>query len=214
VKFYRPSITALVLLIVLAGCGIVRESPDLIRSYLLEIPGGDSGGRVQRSSEIGSLPSLLLGVPEPAPGFESSRMAYVQVPHELNYFAMSQWVESPAGMLTPLLVQSLENSGMWRSVTPMPTSIRADYRLDLTQVVLVQEFLQQPSHVRLEWRGQLVDLKDWRVLGSRKFVREEEAVSEDAYGGVLAAQEALRHLLLDFHEWLVGCLKEDSSAHC
>jgi len=214
VKFYRPYMTALVLLIVLAACGIVRESPDPIRSYLLEIPGGDIGGRVQLSSEIASLPSLLIGVPEPAPGFESSRMAYVQVPHELNYFGMSQWVESPARMLTPLLVQSLEQSGMWGSVTPMPTSIRADYRLDLSHVVLVQDFLQQPSHVRLEWRGQLVDLKDWQVLGSRMFGREEEAVSEDAYGGVLAAQQALRHLLMDLQEWMVGCLKEDSSAHC
>ncbi len=206
--------SSLVFLMVVAGCGIVRESPAPIRTYLLEIPRGESRDSTRLSSEVIKLPRLLIDVPQPAPGFESSRMAYVQVPHELNYFATSQWVESSARMLTPLLIQSLEKSGMWQSVTPIPTSIRGDYRLDLTQVMLVQDFLQQPSRMLLVGRGQLVNMKSRKVIGTRTFEREENAVSEDAYGGVLAAQRAAKRFLNDLNEWLNGCLQENSSMHC
>jgi cholesterol transport system auxiliary component len=161
-----------------------------------------------------SLSSLLIGVPQPAPGFESSRMAYVQVPHELNYFATSQWVESPARMLAPLLVQRLERSGMWSSIISMPTSIRGDYRLDLTNVLLVQNFVREPSRMRLALRSQLVNIKDRQVIGTRNFESVEEALSEDAYGGVLAAQQVVSRLLDDLMNWLVLCLQEDSSARC
>ena len=213
-KFSLSPITALLALLLLAGCGIVRGNHDVIRSYVLEMEGGDAREESRIPSDTSILPNMLVGVPEPAPGFESSQMAYIQIPHEVNYFALSQWVETPARMLRPLLVRRLEQSGIWRSVIPMPTSIRGDYRLDLTHVVLVQEFLQQPSHVRLEWRGQLVNLNDRQVIGTRNFVREEETLTEDAYGGVLAAQQAVKSLLNDLMEWLAGCLQGPSSAHC
>jgi len=213
-KFSLSHITVLLSLVLLSGCGIVRENHDTIRSYVLEMDGGDAREKSRIPSDVSILPNVLVGVPEPAPGFESSRMAYIQIPHEVNYFAISQWVETPARMLRPLLVRRLEQSGIWRSVIPMPTSIRGDYRLDLTHVVLVQEFLQQPSHVRLEWRVQLVNLNDRQVIGTRSFVREEKALTEDAYGGVLAAQQAVKSLLNDLMEWLAGCLQGPSSAHC
>jgi len=200
--------------VLLSGCGFVREVHAPIRTYALEIDGGDRGEESRVSSDVKILPSLLIEVPQPAPGFESSRMAYVQVPHELNYFATSQWVESPARMLAPLLVQRLERSGMWSSIISMPTSIRGDYRLDLTNVVVMQSFLRQPSRMRLALRSQLVNIKDRQVIGTRNFESAEEAFSEDAYGGVLAAQQVVSGLLDDLMNWLVGCLQEDSSARC
>ncbi len=200
--------------VVLSGCSLRREVHDPVRTYVLESDGGVSGDETRPSPVVKRLPSLLIGVPESAPGFESSRMAYMRVPHELNFFATSQWAESPARMLTPLLVQRLERSRMWSSVIPMPTSIRGDYRLDLTNVVFVHEFLQQPSRMRLAWRAQLMNLKDRQVIGTRNFVRDKEALTDDAYGGVLAAHEAVSRLLADLQGWLVGCLGSDSSADC
>jgi cholesterol transport system auxiliary component len=200
--------------VLLSGCGFVREVPDPIRTYALEIDGGDRGEDSRVSPDMKSLSSLLIGVPQPAPGFESSRMAYVQVPHELNYFATSQWVESPARMLAPLLVQRLERSGMWSSIISMPTSIRGDYRLDLTNVLLVQNFVGEPSRMRLALRSQLVNIKARQVIGTRNFESVGEALSEDAYGGVLAAQQVVSRLLDDLMNWLVLCLQKDSSARC
>ncbi len=213
-KIFQSLGIVFIVLLGVNGCGLVRDHSAPIRTYHLELPDDVLGKPVQISSPRENKPTLLVSIPEPGPGFESSRMVYVQVPHEMQAFASSQWVDSPARMLTPLLVRSLEQSGLWQSVTAMPTVIRGDYRLDLTQVVLVQEFFQPPSRMRLAWRGQLLHLKDRRVKGTRMFVREEEAVSEDAYGGVVAAQQALAHLFRDLQEWLGKCLQGDSSAHC
>ena len=210
----RLMITLFLLLLLLPGCGIVGGKHDVIRSYVLEIEREGEREVFPLASETSNLPRLLLGIPGAAPGFESSRMAYVQIPHEVNYFSKSQWVETPAKMLTPLLVQSLEARGMWQSVIAMPTSIRGDYRLDLTHVVLVQEFLRYPSQLRLGWRGQLIHLQDRQIIGTKMFTVEEEALSEDAYGGVLAAQQAVNKLLNDLNEWLSGCLQEQSLGFC
>jgi len=59
-----------------------------------------------------------------------------------------------------------------------------------------------------------VNIKDRQVIGTRNFESGEEALSEDAYGGVLAAQQVVSRLLDDLMNWLVGCLQEDSSARC
>lgn len=151
------------------------------------------GGEVQATdkSRPSNLPSLLVSLPQPAPGFESQRMAYEQMPHELQYFAISQWVDSPASMLAPLITNALKTSAEWGSVIQLPSVLRGDYRLDLSQVVLVQEFTKQPSQIRLALRAQLVTVLNPRVIGTQNFKFREEAPSDDAYGGVLAAQTRL-----------------------
>jgi cholesterol transport system auxiliary component len=113
-----------------------------------------------------------------------------------------------------LIVQRLENSGLWSAVVQTPTSVRGDVRLDISQVALAQEFFQTPSRVRLEIRAQLLAMPDARVLGTRWFEIREEAPSEDAYGGVLAAQRAVRQFLNQLMEWLQGCIEGNRAQPC
>ncbi|MDH5700681.1 MAG: ABC-type transport auxiliary lipoprotein family protein [Nitrospirota bacterium] len=160
-----------------------------------------------------NLPGLLVSLPQPAPGFESQRMAYEQVPHELQYFTTSQWVDSPARMLAPLITNTLETGEEWGSVIQLPSVIRGDYRLDISQVALVQEFTQQPSRTRLTLRAQLMTVYDPRVIDTRSFEFREEAPSEDAYGGVQAAHHAVRRLLGELKQWLHNILQTRQSSH-
>lgn len=192
---------ALSWVMVISACGFSRGEYEPIQSYVLEIGEGRELQEGSRSRPQ-DLPDLLVSLPEPAPGFETPRMVYVKNPFELNYYATSQWVEIPARMLAPLIVQQLEDSGLWSAVVQMPTSVRGNLRLDISQVALAHEFLQQPSHVRLDFRAQLLSMRDPRVLGTRRFTTVEEAPSEDAYGGVLAAQRAVKRLLSELAEWL------------
>ena len=197
----------------LSACVLMRGAQDPIRTYAL---GMDEGTATKESgpSHSAELPDLMVTVPEAAPGFESPRMVYVRIPYELNTYATSRWVESPARMLAPLIVQRLESSGLWRSVVQMPTPVRNDFRLDIGQVALAQEFLQEPSRMRLVLRAQLTTLREPGVRGTRSFEIFEDAPSEDAYGGVLAAQGALRRLLNELVEWLDGCVHGSQSQPC
>jgi len=140
-------------------------------------------------------------------------MAYEQVPHELRYFATSQWVDSPARMLAPLVTTTLETGKEWDSVVQLPSVVRGDYRLDISQVALVQEFTQQPSRIRLTLRAQLTTVFDPRVIGTRSFEFREEASSEDAYGGVEAAHKAVGRFLVELKQWLHNTLQTRQSSH-
>ena len=57
-------------------------------------------------------------------------------------------------------------------------------------------------HVTL--RAQLVDLGTQRVVASRLFDIREAAPSEDAYGGVLAANRAVPRLLEELVAFCIG----------
>ena len=54
------------------------------------------------------------------------------------------------------------------------------------------------------FRSQLVDLHHDRVLATRVFDEIESAPSENPYGGVIAANRALRRILESVSEFCVG----------
>ena len=134
-------------------------------------------------------------------------MVYLKRPYELEFYATNQWTDSPARLFAPLLVQSLSQTGTWRAVVALPGSVRGDYRLDSSGFIVQQEFLRQPSLVRMALRGQLVDLKESRVVSTKLFEVEEPAPSEDAYGGVLASNRAAAAMLAQITSWLQSCAR-------
>ena len=141
--------------------------------------------------------NLVLAVSEPQtrPGFDTAQMAYVQKPHELNYFVTSRWADTPARMLEPLLVQAMEQTGSFRAVVQLPGAFPADVRLDTELIRLQHDFVTQPSRVQLTLRAQLIDVRGQRVLAVKQFDESENAASDNAYGGVTAANRVLQRVL-------------------
>jgi cholesterol transport system auxiliary component len=58
--------------------------------------------------------SILISPPEAAAGYQSAQMIYIKKPYELNAFASHAWIEPPADMLYPLIVQSIQQTGAFR----------------------------------------------------------------------------------------------------
>lgn len=136
--------------------------------------------------------TLLINPPHAAAGFDSSRIIYLREPHKLDYFAQSQWVDPPARMLGPLLAAAIEQTGAFRAVVLMPGAAAGEVRLDTDIVRLQHEFQTHPSQVRLTLRATLVEDRTRRVLAWQEFEAVAPATSEDAYGGVLAANRAVQ----------------------
>jgi cholesterol transport system auxiliary component len=143
----------------------------------------------------GPGPALVVAQPTAAPGFDSPRIVYVKRSHELEFFTRSEWVDTPARMLAPLLVRALERSGAFASVAEARSAAAAGLRLEAEIVRLQQEFTERPSRVRLTVRVQLSEVPSRRVLGAREVEAVEEAPSDDPYGGVVAANRAVRRVL-------------------
>lgn len=142
-----------------------------------------------------SAPSLLVSTPRAAAGFDSQRMIYLRQAHQLEYFAHSEWVDTPARMLSPLIVAAVSDSGAFRAVLQTPSSASGELRLDSEILLLQQEFLGQPSQVRFVLRASLVDAVSRRIVATRDFEGLAKAPSDDPYGGVLAANQAVQAVL-------------------
>lgn len=160
-----------------------------------------------RAAPSATAPVIAVAMPRARPGFDSPRMAYVRKTHELEYFTRNQWVDTPARMLAPLLMQALETGGRFRAVVTPQSGATASLRLDSEIVRLQQDFSTTPSRVRFTLRVQLLDLPGRQVVATREFDAVENAPSDDPYGGVVAANRALRRVLDEVAAFCADSLK-------
>lgn len=184
---------------VAAGCTSIlpapRESPQL---HVLAAPA------------IANVPGpprdlvLEVAVPRAWPGFDTPQMAYARQPYELDYFATHRWADTPSRMLGPLLVRALEQTESFRSVVQVSNAVPADWRLDTEIVRLQQDFTSRPSRVEFTLRAQLTDVRGRLVVASRVFDEAEIAPSENAAGGVIAANAALQRMLARVADFCVA----------
>jgi cholesterol transport system auxiliary component len=195
----------------LAGCSIGLPERTAPRAYVLnpEIP-------VKRvSANPGRKDSALLLVTQPKaqPGYDTPRMAYLLRPHEVSYYALNQWADTPGRMLVRLIAQAMERTDLWRAVVQAPNAIRADYRLDCDSLALEQEFFSNPSRVRLALRAQLIDIQQQSVMDANDFEIFEVAPTGDAYGGVIAANRAAAKLLEEMAAWVTAVMSESRASN-
>lgn len=202
-RFWMMNAALFPFLIAVAGCLSPRGDAPPIHTYQLTL---DAWSGETRPLDAAG-PVLLVSQPQSHPGYETPRMIYLKRPYELEFFAVNQWADAPARLFAPLLIQALGQTGPWRAVIFLPSSVRGDYRLDSSGFAVQQEFFQPPSRVRVLLRAQFVDLKESRVLSTRTFEAEEPAPSEDAYGGVVAANKATAAILTQLTSWLHDCLR-------
>jgi len=185
------------LLTLAGGCDTLRPTATLPPSlYSLDNsrvePGAPTRAAAPRSE---TAPTLIVNPPHAASGFDSQRIVYVRRAHKLEYFAHNDWVDTPARMIAPLVVAAVEKSGAFRAVVLTPSAAAGDLRLDAEIMRLQHDFGSQPSRVQFTLRAYLVDNATRRVLAWREFDESVAAASEDPYGGVVAANRAVRTVL-------------------
>jgi cholesterol transport system auxiliary component len=144
---------------------------------------------------IATRPTLIVNPPRAAAGFDTAHIVYLRTPHQIEYFAHNQWVDTPAQMLAPLIVRALERSGAFSAVLLAPTAAAGQLKLDTEVVRLQQEFGSVPSQAHFTLRAVLLDSATRRVVAVREFDASVPAPSEDAPGGVSAANQAVQRVL-------------------
>jgi cholesterol transport system auxiliary component len=169
----------------------VLPAPDPVASeqYLLEYPA------IPVSSPAADAPLLLVTEPRANGAIDTVQMAYLQQAYGIRYFTHSRWVDTPARMLAPLIAAALQGTDRLQAVYRTPGSIAADLRLDMDLIRFYQDFTRHPSGIHITVRAWLIDLQRHRPLATRQFDFTVAADTEDAYGGVVAANTAVPRLL-------------------
>lgn len=191
-RFYRLGAAGL-MLAMLGACSVLdanRESPPAY--YAL------NGARpANPATPPATAPTLIVNPPHAAAGFDSQHIIYVREPHQLEYFANSEWIDTPARMIAPLVVSALESTGAFRAVILTPSTAAGEMRLDVGIVQLQHEFTSKPSQVRLVLRAYLVESESRKVIARREFEAVVTAPQDTPYGGIVAANAAVRSVMDD-----------------
>lgn len=186
----------------LSACSALRpaatQPPAL---YLLASPPGQVAAPAPAGA-VRSLPTLLVNPVQAASGFDSQRLIYLHQDHQLAYFAHSEWADPPARMLGPLLVAAIDQTGAFGSVVLAPASVAGDVRLATRIIRLQHNFQTQPSRVQFTLRAYLTDETTRKVLAWREFSAEAPAATENAQGGVTAANVVVQEVLAQLAQFL------------
>ncbi len=173
-----------------AGCTPFQQAPEESpRLHVLQ-PGA-APPRAERRTDA----TVEVGTPRAAPGFDTQRIAYVERPYSIDYYSRGEWADTPARMIGSLVARALDATGAFAAVVEAPTSVQAALRVDLELVRLQQDFTVAPSRADLAIRVQVVDVRGRRVLATLLVEETEPAATQDAYGGVAAANSASKRAI-------------------
>jgi cholesterol transport system auxiliary component len=139
--------------------------------------------------------AVLVALPETVPAYNTPEMSYIIQPFQVSYFAKNSWVTTPAQMLQPLIVETLQNTHHFQLVSTSPAAGRFDYMVNIQLLQFTQDFTQTPSMFRLKWRVQLIKVAGNRVVVSKDIAVIEPTFQDTPYGGVVAANKATNKAL-------------------
>lgn len=198
----RNVFISLIMGLYFVGCSPIKMPVNNI--YSLESFG--SHRMLERSNH-----SLLVSPTEAMSGYQTEQMFYVQKPFELTAFAHNAWISSPANMVYPLILESLEKSGYFFAVASGPYVDKSEYRLDTQLIELQQSFLVKPSVIHLVVRAMITHIADNRIVASRVFHEQIRCPMDTPYGGVIAANQASKKLTHALSNFVISKIRQDAS---
>lgn len=147
--------------------------------------------------------SLRVNAPEAAAGYHTEQMLYADKRYALTAFAHNAWVDPPADMLLPLIQQSLIHSRAFKAVASSTAAELTDYQLDTQLITLKQDFLTHPSQMIVTIKVILSRTADNTALASRLFTLHTPCPTDTPYGGVIAANQAMRQFTQALTQFVV-----------
>jgi cholesterol transport system auxiliary component len=185
----------------LSGClSPIKSGPD--NSYLINtLPKSTAKKREHNSI-------LLVAPTDTVPAYNTTQMAYTNKPYQLAYFAENRWADTPTQMITPLIVEALQNSNYFRAVITPPYAGHYDYALGTQIITLKQDFTQQPAVMRLTLRAQLNRVATGQLIANKQFNITVPLQQKTPYYGVIAANQATSTMLQELTSFVTTHLPE------
>jgi cholesterol transport system auxiliary component len=180
-------ISWLFLLLSLSACSLFSPVPGkTTNTYLLSAVPSATNIKKNKSTLI-----LLVAPVQSLPAYNTNAIAYTTKPYQLAYFANNHWAATPAQMLQPLIIQTLQNTHYFSAVISATVNSHYDRVLHTQLLQLQQDFTQHPSVIRLTLQAQLVNATTNQVIDTKEISITEPAIDNNPYSGVIAANKAV-----------------------
>ena len=148
--------------------------------------------------------SMYVPIPQASTVYNTTLMAYQEKAHEISYFAKNRWAATPAQMLQPLIIDTLQKTQYFRAVGGNGTTGNYDYMLNTQILAFQQEFYTHRSVVKVTLRAQIVKISTNKIIAVKEFSVVEPAPYYAPYGGVIAANRATSKILTQLAKWTVS----------
>lgn len=187
--------------LMLSACSLTKPLPakDIKNYAIIADKKGTVRLKVKKQGKILLVNNLTAGE-----AYASRKIAYSMSPYQIAYYADHRWAAEPTQMMQTLVVQSLQNTGRFKTVASPPFTADADYRLRIKLVQLLQKFDQPQSHVEMLIDADLIAVKTQQVVASQRFAFNQPAPSNNAYGGAVATNHAMSHFLSQLDRFVLA----------
>ena len=124
------SAAPVLLLLGLTGCSSLLHSDGLpVQVYTLRAGSAASGSAEPPAAADASL---RVAHPLAGPGLGTSQIVLLQPDHRLSVYAASAWAADAPALVESLAVETLRQSGHWRSVEDAESPFPSDYLLQIS----------------------------------------------------------------------------------
>lgn len=180
-----------------AGCTLLPpEQTDAKKEVLSTLP--------EALPQRDTRPATLLVLrPDTQSIYDTTQMAYMTRPYQVDYFTQYAWGATPSQMLLPLLVKTLENTHAFAAVLTAPYAGHYSYALRTDILELTQDFTARPPTLRLALRLQLSDGSTSRIIATKSVSLQEPLEQESPYAGVVAANSAAAKALAEVAKFVL-----------
>jgi cholesterol transport system auxiliary component len=192
---------AILLAIVLTGCGGLLPDPPKRQLYRLE------PALAPPAMRLPQLPvQLLVAVPLAPAGLDTSRIALSRTPLSLDYFADSEWADRAPLLVQSALIDAFEKSRAVGSVARDSAAFRADFVLETTirDFQAAYDAPNGPPRVSVGLNAKLVKIPERKIVGQTTLIREAPVAANDVPAVVRAFGEALGAAAGDLVAWTVN----------
>jgi cholesterol transport system auxiliary component len=150
--------------------------------------------------------TLLVSLPEAKGPNNSTKMYYTLHPHQLDSFSVNAWAQSPAQMLYPLIVQTLDQTKHFHAIVTPPFSGDYHYYISTQLIEFQQDFTRRPAIFKLKLRAQIINMKTREVVSARVFSIYEPIRFTSPESGVRSANIAVRKMLNQLAQFVVNAI--------
>ena len=154
---------------------------------------------------------LAIALPVAAPGLDTERIAALYDARRLDYYKDAQWGALAATVTQSLLVTTLQNQKLFRSVTPEQARVSATHVLDVQLQDFQAEYAAGKSNpsARVSMTASLIRLKDRKLLASFPIGAAVDADANRMNAVIAAFEAAAQQVALRVGERTAATLRVD-----
>jgi len=144
---------------------------------------------------------LVLSPPDADAALDTTRIALMQEPTRIQYYAASGWTDTAPSMVQTLLLESFENSDKIIAVGRRTVGLRADYELRTELREFQAEYYSGKIEIRVTINAKLIRAAERAIVGSISFEATAVAPQDDLMVIVQAFDDALGSVLKRLVDW-------------